>query len=286
MEKNPKAPSALPLRGSLAPAYAASILIALLTASASIAGMLYPGILYPDDVLFQSFVPNDAVNLMVGLPILIVSMALARRGRLLGLLLWPGALLYLFYNYLVYLFCMPYEPSFLAYLALTAASAYTIIALLAVIDGEAVRKRLSGAVPEQLCGGVLAGLGALFLLRIAGNVTGSAGGATAVERAVDTADFLASPAWIIGGVLLWRRKALGYAGGLGLLFSLSMLFIGLIFFFFLEPALIAVPFRAIDVLVVLIMGMIVFVPMGMFLRGMMGKPSSPPLLPTDVGRRE
>jgi hypothetical protein len=35
---------------------------------------------------------------MIGLPILRGSMGLARRGKLLGLLLWPGALFYVLYH--------------------------------------------------------------------------------------------------------------------------------------------------------------------------------------------
>lgn len=34
------------------------------------------------------------------------------------------------------------------------------------------------------------------------------------ERALQIADFAATPAWIIGGAMLWRRKALGYVSGL------------------------------------------------------------------------
>ena len=45
------------------------------------------------------------------------------------------------------------------------------------------------------------------------------------------ADFIACTAWLIGGILVWRRQALGYVTGTGLLFSTSMLFIGLIAIF-------------------------------------------------------
>jgi len=45
------------------------------------------------------------------------------------------------------------------------------------------------------------------------------------ELALHISDFLITPAWIIGGVLLWRRKEFGYVIGLGLLFQASMLFI-------------------------------------------------------------
>ena len=76
-----------------------------------------------------------------------------------------------------------------------------------------------------------------------------------------------SPSWIIGGVLLWRRKALGYVVGLGLLFQASMLFIGLITLFLLQPLISGNRFRPNDVLVVFAMGLICFVPFALFARG-------------------
>ena len=90
-DKQKSAP--LPVRGSLRGAYAASVLIAVLTASACIAGLLYPETLYPADDLYRSFLPNDAVTLLIGLPILIGSMLLTARGRLTVLLFWPEGVL-------------------------------------------------------------------------------------------------------------------------------------------------------------------------------------------------
>lgn len=81
-------------------AYRFSLVIALLMAGASLAGALYQGSLYPNDELRRSFVPNDVANLFIGLPILLGSVWLTRRGALLGLLLWPGSLLYVVYNYI------------------------------------------------------------------------------------------------------------------------------------------------------------------------------------------
>jgi hypothetical protein len=83
--------SGLPTRRSLTLIYVLSLLIALLMAAASAIGLLYHAAIYPSKELFESFVSNDIVNLLIGLPILLGSMWWARRGKLLGLLLWPGA---------------------------------------------------------------------------------------------------------------------------------------------------------------------------------------------------
>ena len=195
---------------------------------------------------------------------------LERRHKVLGLLFWPGALFFVFYNYLVYLLSMPLNLAFLLHLLLVALSAYTMIALVVSIDAKAVRDRLAGRVFERFGGGVLAGLGLLFLVRVlVVLITGIVDGTPIphTEVALSATDLLISPAVIIGGLLLWRRRPLGYVAGLGLLFQLSMLFVGLIAVLVLQPLMIEVEFILGDLLAVLIMGLVAFVPFGLYVRG-------------------
>jgi hypothetical protein len=263
----------LPIRCNLTLAYAISLVVAALIAIASVTGLLYQTIIYPTDELLQSFVPNDVVNLFIGLPILLGSMWLARHGKLSGMLLWPGALFYVFYTYIIYVFCMPLNVAFLLHLTLVMLSAYTMIGLVASIDGEAVQHQLTGAVAERVGGGVLAGLGILLFVRVTGimvNVLISQTPVAAAELALHISDFMIAPAGVIGGVLLWRREALGYVTGLGLLFQASMLFIGLIFILILRPYMTAAQFVLGDVLAVFVMGMVCFIPFALFVRGASG----------------
>jgi hypothetical protein len=214
-------------------------------------------------------VANDVVNLAIGVPILIGAMWATRRGKLVGLLFWPGALLYVFYNYIAYLFSAPISVVFPLYPVLVTISVYTTIGLVAGIDGKVVKDELSGAVPERFAGGVLAGLGILMLLRGFGVLISALYNQATipdVDKVVLIADFIMTPAWIYVGVDLWRRRQLGYVAGVGLLFQTSMLFVGLIIFLFLQPLLIGAPFAPVDILVVFIMGLICFIPFGMFLR--------------------
>jgi len=266
----------LPIRRNLTLAHAISLVIAALMAIASVAGLLVPTTVYPTDELLQAFVPNDIVNLLIGLPILLGSVWLARRGQLVGLLLWPGALFYVFYTYIIYIFSMPLDVVFLLHLTLVTSSAYAMIGLVASIDGSAVRHRLSGAVPERAGGGVLAGLGILIFVRVVAVLVGaliSRAPVAPVELALHVSDFMLAPAWVIGGVLLWRREPLGYVAGLGLLFQASTLFIGLIVVLILQPLMTAAPFALIDVLAVFVMGLVCFVPLALFVRGAAAKHS-------------
>ena len=279
MNTNQEHNTSLPINRSLTLTYAFSLIIAILMAAASVAGLMWRSIIYPTDELLRAFMSNDVVNLFIGLPILLGSMWLARRGRLIGLLCWPGALLFVLYNYIVYVFAMPLNVAFVSHLVLVTLSVYTIIGLVASIDGKATRQRLTGAVPVRVAGGILAGLGLLFFLRVIAvmvNALTSQALIAETELATSVSDFVIMPAWVIGGVLLWRREALGYVAGLGLLFQGCMLFIGLICFMLLQPLLTGAPFIPVDVAVVSIMGLVTFVPFALFVRGVVSSRSSSP----------
>lgn len=259
-----------PVRGSLKPVYWLSVLIAVLMASASAAGILFPSAVYPAEDLIKTFAANDYVNLFIGLPVLLVSMLLTRRGSLTGLLCWPGALFFVLYNYLAYVFAMPLNAAFPAHLTLVTASLYTLILLVSRIDGESVKGRIGGTVPTRLPGGILAGLGLLFFTRVIVVIGQALSGGSIppdAEFAVNISDFLTAPAWVFGGILLWRRREFGYVAGLGLLYQGSMLFLGLIAFLLLQPFLTGAPFAVADILVIVIMGMVCFIPFVLFIRG-------------------
>lgn len=264
----------LPIRYKLTLVSALSLLIALLLAAASVAGLMYGTAIYPTDDLFRSFMPNDVVNLCIGVPLLLGSLWLARRGQLLGLLCWPGALFFVLYNAIVYVFALPLNAVFPLHLGLVVLSVHTLIGLVASIDGNVVQQRLRGAVPARLAGGVLAGLGLLFCVRVIavlGNALVAPAPMAETELALQIADVVITPAWVIGGILLWRRQALGYVTGLGLLFQASMLFIALIIFLLIQPFVTTAPFALIDVVVILLMGLICFIPFALFVRGTVSK---------------
>jgi hypothetical protein len=260
----------LPVRGGISVFYAASFLIAILMTVVSVSGLLHRTLIYPTDELVRTFVSNDVVNLFIGLPVLLGSMWLAWRGKLIGLLCWTGALFFVLYNYVAYAFAMPVHWAFLLHLALVMLSLYTLIGLVACIDGKVVQHRLDGAVPNKFAGGILVGLGLFFFFRVIGVAIKSVTSGITLpetELAVNIPDFLITPAWVIGGIQLWRRKKFGYVAGLGLLFQGSMLFIGLIIFLLLQPALTAAPCPVTEVVVVSAMGLICFIPFALFVRG-------------------
>jgi len=118
------------------------------------------------------------------------------------------------------------------------------------------------------------GFGVLLFLRVIGVILDALGIQAPAERttlALNAANFIITPAWVMGGILLWRRQALGYVAGLALLFQASMLFIGLMIFMILQPFLTSAPFVGSDVIAVFIMGLVCFVPFALFVRGVATK---------------
>jgi hypothetical protein len=254
----------------LRPIFRLSLIVAALMAVASLAGLFFQSELYPTDNLRYSLVSTDVVNLLIVLPILLGSMSLTRRGRLIGLLFWPGALSVVIYHYIAYAVAMSFTWQIWAYLALVFLSAYTIYLLLSGVDAAVVRKQLTGKVSERFAGIVLAGFGILFFVwrgALAVQTTLGSVVLSQPEFATAIADVLLAPAWVVGGALLWRRRAFGYVTGAGLLFHLSMLFVGLFVFFALQPVIAGVPFPVGDFVAVFSMGLICFIPFGLVGRG-------------------
>jgi hypothetical protein len=254
------------LTRNLSTVFTLSIVVGSLMTSLSLAGLLFPLAIYPAENLRQSFVANDIVNLVIGLPVLLGTLWLARREKLIGLLGLPGALFYVTYNAIAYAAAMPLTWPFFVHLGLAILSAAIIFLLVSSVDGAAVQARLQSRVAERFGAGVLMGFGSLFFLRaVAEFFDGAAGMA---EFGVLVADGLTTPFWVLGGLALWCKQPLGYVSGAGLLFQASMLFVGLLVFFILQPFVAGIPFPLEDFIVILVMGLVVFIPFGLFAQGM------------------
>src|SRR5919202_6624948 len=132
----------LPLRNGLVLAYALSGLLAILLLVASIAGLLYGSRGFYDSypASLAGLVGQDVVTLVVGIPLLVVSMWLARRNSTRGLFLWTGGLFYFAYSYYFYVIG-GFNALFLVYIAIVSTSLYGLLSLLFAIDPEEVRSR-------------------------------------------------------------------------------------------------------------------------------------------------
>lgn len=270
----------LPVKNELTLAKNLSIIIALLMSLLSLVGIIFPVSSYHSQGLIETYFTNDVINLVIGLPILLGSLWLTSRGKLAGLLIWPGALLFVIYNYLVYLIGIPLSYFSIAYLFLVLVSAYIVHDVLRSLDQELIKEQLSGKVFEKLTGWFLVIFGILFILRAANIFLGAfihRTGLPTTEIGTLIADISISILWIIGGILLLRGNPLGYVSGLGLLFSASMLFLGLILFLIIQPLITPAVLSMIDIVVVVVMAVIFSIPFGLYLRGVIQSGKKPEL---------
>jgi hypothetical protein len=223
-------------------------------------------------IVIPGFRAHDLFNLVVALPVLLASIWFARRGSLAGLLLWPGGLLYVLYTYTQYLIGAPFGPLFLGYGLLVVLSAYAMIGVVARINHAAVRERLSVAIRARTIGGILIALALLTFGQDGGGAIATAlGGGSQAEplaRHVWTADLTISvPATLVGGVLLWRRAALGYVVAAGLLFAFGLTPIALAAMLALQPWLTGSAIDGGTIVGLLVFAAVAYVPLGTFVRG-------------------
>jgi hypothetical protein len=207
----------LPVRAGLGPVVATSLLGAALLAITAVAGLLFGarGLYTPDPARLPTFLGQDAITLVVVLPLLLWSVWATRRGSLRGLLLWTASLFYVAYSYAYYALDPEFNVLYLAYIAIVAMSLYGCLYLLLSTDADAVAARLAAHAPARLAGAFLmalpVGLGLLWVVMIVSHL---ASGATPsrVNQVVWPMDLIvAFPAMFWGGLWLWRRQPLGYA---------------------------------------------------------------------------
>jgi hypothetical protein len=177
----------------------------------SVAGLAWQsGDLYPQDsgtILVSR--AGDAANLLVAAPALAAATWSARRGSLLGLLAWPGALFYLFYVYVIYSVAAPLTALTFLHLGIALASLWALARLLADIPA---RQSPAAVDPAVRCGyGLVAVAGLAYAGLIATGLTMLQESDQLNLRPQWVVDCLiGTPALLAPGYLLLRRHPLGY----------------------------------------------------------------------------
>lgn len=161
---------------------------------------------------------QDIVTLGLGIPILIVSLYLARKGSLKWRLLLTGILGYFLYTYFTYTFYAMYNPLYLIYITIMSASFFAFVLTMIGFDLKRIKSSFNPQLPVKFIGGVLIFVSiAVALMWIKKIVTPFIVGSvptelehytTLVIQAVDLGFVL--PAGILGGILIIKRDAFGY----------------------------------------------------------------------------
>jgi hypothetical protein len=126
--------------------YKLSIGIAALILIISLIDLLYPPIFLKETASTKAqVIGQDIVNLFLGIPALILSMSLSKRGSLKARTIWLGLLAYFAYTFLSYAVIFELNPGFLAY---TAAFGLSLYATLLNLSGMDVDKLEVDASPS------------------------------------------------------------------------------------------------------------------------------------------
>ncbi|MFC5928470.1 hypothetical protein D6T64_20855 [Cryobacterium melibiosiphilum] len=172
------------------------------------------------DTVTPAFLPQalaqDLVNLVVAAPTLVVCAILARRGSVRGLLVLLGVLGYTVYNYVIYVFSIPFGPLYPLWTAVLGLSLFAVIGGLRSLPAASIAARFRSERAARVAAWVLlvvAGLFALIWLRedvpalLAGTPQGSSVDLDLPTNPVHTLDyiFFLPSAFLVGTGLLHRR---------------------------------------------------------------------------------
>jgi hypothetical protein len=163
-------------------------------------------------------IAQDYVTLFLGVPLLLLSFYLYRKGLLKGSLLLTGTLGYFLYTYASYSFLSMYNSMFLVYVALMSASFFAFTLMMMSYDINSLPLFFSEKMPVKFLGGFL-----LFVSFVFGMMwTGKLGFSliyhtlppgdlqhytTFVIQALDLGFVV--PVGLLAGVLLIMRKPFG-----------------------------------------------------------------------------
>jgi hypothetical protein len=176
--------------------------------------------IYRNDSLFVGglFRGTDVVTLFVSIPLLLAGYLFHRRGSLCGDLFLIGLLLYFLYIGVTYSFSAVFNSLFLVYTAFFSASLFAVIVVLTTFDTQRLAGKVTSSMPRRGIAIFLfvAGLGTLmlWLSELIGPLLTRQAPAnlgpytTMFTHGFDSA--VITPATVITGIFLLKRKPLGY----------------------------------------------------------------------------
>ena len=182
--------------------------------------MLYGKGIYRNDSvsLAAQGIAQDVVTLVLGIPMLLISLVLARKNLLKGRLLLLGTVSYFLYAYISYSFLSMYNSLFLVYVMLMSLSLFTFILCIMSIDVEALKSSFSTKLPVKFIGGFQIFIGFILLMLWLGKIVpslisdttpiGLEHYTTLVIQAMDLGIIV--PVALLSAILLMKRRPFGY----------------------------------------------------------------------------
>lgn len=197
-----------------------SILLAVLAFIGSLIGIIFEDAVYGQETpnWAAQAVGQDVANL-IAFPVLVL-LALAARGSLRAYLAWAGLVAYSVYTYAIYSFTVHFGPLFLLWVVVLGLSIYILIGGVTRLDPARVRASFRGQVPVRSTAGLLIAIGVIFgalwlseiiPATLAGTIPPALADTGLVANPVHVLDLaVLLPAAVLAGLLVAKRRALGY----------------------------------------------------------------------------
>jgi hypothetical protein len=210
----------VPARGI---AYWLAAALAVVAAASALLTYLAPDVLHGPAVMNGSARGTALVVALAGVPVLACSVILARRGSVIAVVTWLGAVGFLLYNSLMFVFGTPANRLFLLYLAMLSLAAWSAGTLLWRVDLRALARLIPPRAPVRLVAGYLwvvaAVNGGTWLARILPTLT--SGGRPAYLRGTGMTTNIVFvqdlalwvPLTAVIAAWLWARTPRGYLLG-------------------------------------------------------------------------
>jgi len=161
---------------------------------------------------------QDYVTLFLGIPLLIISLILTRKGSVKGCLLLTGTLGYFLYTYASYSFLSMYNSMFLVYVIIMSASFFAFTLAMMSFDLPSLPHLFKEALPVTFISGFLFVVSSLFGLMWLGKVVppmihdtqpdGLEHYTTLIIQALDLGFVI--PVGFLAAILLIKRRPFGY----------------------------------------------------------------------------
>ena len=190
--------------------------VVLLSVTASLGGLFINDLYKDNHFIKTAWLANDFVTLIIS-PLLILSLALQKRGDERGLLLWMGLMLYMFYNYAFYLFGAKFNSFFLIYVALFSLSLYSIVIGLLSVNISAIHENSQRNKTRVVIGLFLFFLAIpLSIVELKECITFIMSGRTPEVPTLIFALDLSTvvPTTILAAILLWKNRPWGNVVGM------------------------------------------------------------------------
>ncbi len=153
MNKNPQSTIILSL----------SLPLAFLIIACSYIGLFVPGTYSKETSNWTAqAIGQDAVDLFLISPMLVITAILAARMNTIGRLLWSGVLLYIMYTYAIYCFDVHFNSLFFAYCLVFGLSLYSFVYFLFSQTAEPVKHWPENRLPAKIVGVYLIVIACLF----------------------------------------------------------------------------------------------------------------------------